>query len=135
MKKTCTLLLLLAVAFAQAADEWTSYYADNSVQIFYRYADCHDDANGIHQQKVLFRFVNLSAAKVELSFAKELTYTNTAANAGDKVFKISLAPNQTAEGDCQTKDKALFAFSKFLNRQAQQLTKFELKNISVTVTE
>lgn len=134
MKQTLTLLAVFMALFAHATDDWKSYYSDNSLNIFYRYTDCHDDANGIHQQKVVFRFVNLTNKNIEVSFAKQLIY-HQATNGADKTFSLSLPPNQSVEGSCNEKDKALFSFVKHLNMEGAQLQDFKLTNISVTTIQ
>lgn len=135
MKHTLTLLTMLLVVFAYATNEWKSYYSDNSVQIFYRYTDCHDDTNGIHQQKVVFRFVNLTNKNIEVSFAKQLVYSNQTASGADKPFSLSLLPKQTVEGTCNEKNKTLFSYAKQLNTNCAQLQEFKLTNITVKIIQ
>ncbi len=97
------------------------------------YADCHDAHNGLHQQKIFLRFVNLSNQKEEVSFTKELTFSNGKTSTADgKTFTIQLNANEEKTGDCLNKEEnALFLFSKQLNFTSTELRKFELKNISV----
>lgn len=132
MKHTLTLFAMLLVVFTYAADEWTNYYSDNSVQIFYRYTDCHDDAASVHQQKVVFKFVNLTAQAIAVNFNKQLFYSGQKQAGGDKPFQLSLQPKQSVEGSCNEKDKTLFSFVKHLNMDGAQLQDFKLTNISIT---
>ena len=131
MKNLFLSLLVMCSATAFAADDWKSYFKNNEVEILYRYSDCHDVANGIHQQKILLKLVNLQNKKVEVSYSKELTFSNTSAAPDVKGFSVSLAPNATVEGECTTKDNRLYIFSKQLNFSSTELRHFELKDISV----
>lgn len=126
------LLTILLVIPAMAADDWKSYFKNNEVEILYRYVDCHDDANGLHQQKILLRFVNLQNKRVELSFTKALIFSNNSSGIPDvRDFKVQLEPKAALEGDCTTRNNRLFIFSKQLNFSSTHLEKFELKNIVV----
>ena len=130
-----TALAVIFCAISFAADNWKTCFKNNEVEILYQYSDCHDEHNGIHQQKVLLKFINSSNEKKEITFGRDLTY-NTDGNinslTGDvKLFSIQLQPNETKEGLCSDTDKALFIFSKQLNFKSSELGKFELKNISV----
>ena len=119
-----------------ASDDWKSYFQNKEVEILYRYSDCHDIPNGLHQQKILLKVVNLQDKKVEVFYTKELTFNTTSAEKPDvRVFSVYLGPLDTAEGDCDTKDNRLFIFSKQLNFNSTHLTHFELKDISVKIVQ
>lgn len=127
-----TILTMAMVSSASATGEWKSYFKNNEVEVLYRYSDCHDEANGIHQQKILLKFVNLQNKKVEVTYTKELSFSNRQNGKPDvRDFSVQLEPKATIEGTCTVKDNRLFIFSKQLNFEATKLEKFELKNISV----
>ncbi len=133
MKHTLiAMLTMLFVIPAMAGEDWKTYFKNNEVEVLYRYTDCHDEANGLHQQKILLKFVNLQNKKVEVFYTKELTFSNTTNAAPDaRVFSVQLEPNATVEGDCSTRNNALYIFSKQLNFSSTQLSKFGLKDFSV----
>ncbi|MFN8323881.1 MAG: hypothetical protein U0T74_14550 [Chitinophagales bacterium] len=133
MKKTLSILGLFFFSLsAMAADEWKSYFKNNEVEILYQYANCHDEVNGIHQQKVLFKYVNLSNHAVVISFNKQSSFTDTPASSKpENNCAVTLQANQTVEGRCTDKDKAFFIFSRHLNMQGRKLIAFDLKNITV----
>lgn len=128
---TASAVLICALSFA--TDSWTTYFKNEQIEILYRYSDCHDNANGIHQQKVLLKFINLQNKNVEVSFSKELTLSNRKTNNGEgKLLSVMLHAHEQKEGTCnEKKDNALFLFSKQLNFSSTELKKFDLKNISV----
>ena len=135
MKKiiiTCFAVLCGVCSFA--ADGWTTYYQNAAVKISYRISDCHDTHNGIHQQKVLFRFENTGTVKEQISFAKRAVYAKTAAD-DISSYQIELQPGQVLEGDCGTHDNRLFFFSKHLNFKGAELRHFDLKDLSVKPVE
>jgi hypothetical protein len=128
------LLTAIAALFCSTcfAEDWKSYFKNEQIEIQYRYADCHDEANGIHQQKVLLKFVNFTNGKTAVSFSKELNYNSSKPASTDvKTFTLLLNAGESKEGLCSEKDNALFIFSKQLNFKSDELAKFELKNISV----
>lgn len=119
------------------ASEWTTYFKSSDITIEYKYSDCNDVENGIHQQKVLFRFVNASTQKVEVSFNRQITYSNSdKSNNSDNVkFAVIIPANGQISCQCNTKDKSLYIFSKQLNIKSTTLLKFDLRNISINPTE
>lgn len=124
-------IMALFCATAFGVDDWKTYSKNDQIEIRYRSADCHDEVNGIHQQKILLQFINLSNDIKEVTFSKELLYSGSASVANDvKSYSLLLQPGETKEGLCSDKNKALIIFSKQLNLQSRELKKFELKNIS-----
>lgn len=130
--KYLALFWLCSTTMATNAADWKVYYTGKSVVIYYKYQDCHNDAKGIHQQKVLFAFENLTDKKVAINFGKEMTYTNSPKIVADKnLFSVVLNPKQRTQADCETKDRSLYIFAKQLNVPSGELKKFDLKNITV----
>lgn len=123
--------MLLSGISAFAADDWKSYFKNSEVEILYRYSDCHDIPNGMHQQKILLRFINFKMEPVEVFYTKELTFSNSMTKPDVREFSVHLNQAEKLEGDCDTKDNRLFIFSKQLNFNSTSLKHFELKNISV----
>jgi hypothetical protein len=80
--------------------------------------------------------LNNTNEAVEINFRKELWYnsqcTNCDSNSPEHDVKLKLKPNTANEGTCGTGNPALKIFSKMLDMKKSQLTKFELKKISVS---
>jgi len=114
-----------------ATEEWKSYFKNEEVEILFRFSDCHDIPNGLHQQKILLQFVNFKMQPVEVFFTKELTFSNSLTKPDVREFSVHLNPMERTEGDCDTRDNRLYIFSKQLNFNSTSLKHFELKNISV----
>ena len=123
---------LMNPAYKDAAEKWETYFRNSQVEILYRYFDCHDETNGIHQEKVFFKFINRTGNKLLVSFAKELFYNRShSISTDEKVYKLYLQPNKVVEGFCSDKDTVFYIFSKQLNFNSTMLQNFELKNIEV----
>lgn len=133
MKKKLSILSLFFLSLSvSAADDWKSYFKNKEVEILYQYANCHDEVNGIHQQKVLFKYVNLTNAAVEVSFNKQSSFSDTPASSKpENNCALTLQAQQSKEGTCADKDKVFFIFSRHLNMPGRKLIAFDLKNITV----
>lgn len=133
------LLTTVAAVFMQAAlaqDSWQSYSKTSEMEINYRYAECHDNANGIHKSIVLLQFVNLTGNHLSVSFDKKLWYDSGKCfgcdNSPEQHFGLRLSPNQTLTGSCDDKKTtSLFIFDKMLEVKSSKLVKFELANIQI----
>jgi hypothetical protein len=136
-QKMIALFLVVMSLTAAATEDWKVYFQSADVVIEYRYADCHDEANGIHQQKVFLRFKNTSSQKVELSFQliKKYSKSSTDGSSDESIQSIVIPANSTLSGDCSTKNKSLFVFVKQLNLAGTELKKFDLQNISIKPLE
>ena len=123
--------MLLGSLSAFAADDWKTYFKNKEVEIRYKYADCHDIPNGLHQQKILLMFINKKDKPVDVYYTKELIFSNSITKPDVREFSVHLNGLETQEGTCDTKDNRLFIFSKQLNFNSTSLKHFELNDISV----
>ncbi len=119
--------------FALQAQQPKSIYTNEEVSISSITTRCHDKQNGIHQEKVLLSFTNTSANAIEVSFERNLWYDDVPLNVseGERRRTVRLNAGATIAGSCDSKDKALFVFSKHLDLKGKTLTKFSIDNISV----
>lgn len=118
---------------------WKLYNEVTGLQIYTQEIACHDDQNGIHQQFVVFQFINTTSDSMKVSWQKELWYNDVCQTCGmtsnnENTFSIMLAPGESAEGNCdKTSPSGLKIFSHFLNTvRGSKLTKFEFKNLVVS---
>lgn len=126
------LVLILSTSCIQAQDVWENYFQDSRVKVEFRYTDCHDVVNGIHQQKILLRFLNLTNSSIEVSYQRKPDY-GEGYTYETNLQHISLGANAVIEGSCSEKDKSLFFFSRHLNKQGRSLHRFELANIHTKI--
>jgi hypothetical protein len=118
------------------ANDWEVYLANDKIKVYYKYAECHDNANGLHQQKVLFKFENLTDKVLSVNFDRVPVYSKTTTSVDVFNFTLELKGRQNISGDCSTKDKSLIAFSKHLEKpDARQLQSFTLSIVSLQEVE
>ena len=119
------------ITFSQ---EWLPYSSNEKLQIDYKYMTCNDDANGIHQEKVLFKYTNLTENSLDVSLSITSSYINNGKEYSTKpdvkIINLILSPGQVLEGTCQEKNKALFLFSKMIDTEASAL-----KNFTIIINE
>lgn len=128
------LIALLTMAYgSNFAAEWITCYENEQVKITYQYADCHDEKNGIHQQKVLLRFENKTQHTIAVSYGFDLTYSGTENTLeGDfKLLVVRLDAEEVKEATCTERDRAMFLFSKHLDHKGSVLENFKLTNVQV----
>jgi len=120
MKKLSLLLFLIIVfqgfnLFAQNSilgsveskkysEEWIMYKSLELVDIYYKYCDCSDAANGFYPEKVLFKFENKTKDQVYVYWTYSTSFDNEISEGAtnEKIVNIILAPNEIKEGDCET---------------------------------
>ncbi len=134
-----TLFFVALISKISAQDAWKNHSRTAELEINYRYAECHDDANGIHKSLVLLQFVNLTNKQLSVSYNKQAWYNDVCKgceNTPESLMGIRLAPNETKIGSCEDKQtKALYIFDKMLHVKANTLQKFELGNIQITTVQ
>ncbi len=116
--------------------EWKLYNEINDIQIFVQNCNCHDNANGIHQEYILLKILNTSLQNKKISWSEKLYYNGNCVNCDEKnselFFETELLPNQEKHGNCIDNYETFRIFSKFLNyKDKPYLTKYELINIVV----
>ncbi len=138
MKSFFLVTLFFTVLNIQAKEPHSVYFENNQIRITQQTEDCHDEANGTHRQYIFLRFENLTDKPLAVSFKKELWYneqcTTCEKTSDEHLMKVSLAPKEIIAGSCEKSERAFSVFSKMLDKTTNStLTKFELKNIQVSI--
>ncbi|MEX1002005.1 MAG: hypothetical protein WDZ35_07810 [Crocinitomicaceae bacterium] len=134
-------LILICVFFfstlAVAQDtEWELYATVDGVEIYTRSVDCY--AKNIPDQKaVIIKVVNTTGEQLNIEWDEAIWYNGEPVkeNATDDEnhYTISLPPNKSVEGECETPRGALYIYKDFITYETDvKLTKFELQNIKVS---
>ncbi len=145
MKKILPLFITLSLTISmfsfqvKAQDsDWELYKEINGVQIYQKVTECHDAANGLHQELILLKFVNTTDQDMELSWTLEAWYDGECSTCDDPdnaeyQFELTLSSGETATGTCDISEgKTLRIFKGFLDKEGTAtLTKFELNNMEV----
>jgi len=122
----------------QAQSEWQIKHEQQQVVIKEKKVACNDDFNGIHKEMVLLQFNNNSNTIVVVSFKKEMWFNNVCSNCDknspEHFINFQLNPNETIEATCIS-NKNISIFSKMLNMKKSELTKYELKDLTVTTVK
>lgn len=142
MKKITTLvftlfmLLTLLSSNLKAQDDWTMYKEVNGIQIFQKPTECHDVANGLHQEIILLKFINTTSQDMEISWGLEAWYDGNCTTCHDPdnkeyQFSLSIKGGETISGVCDIQQgNTLRIFKGFLDKEGTStLTRFELNNI------
>ena len=125
-------ILFFSVFLFSQEGEWQVYENVNGVEINFCYQECNNVNQGMHKEYVVFKFINTTANLVEVSYSILLWYDEKEIMPGNKenVKHIVIEPNQIFETSCN-KYREYNIFSKFLNYNKTELTKFELVDIRV----
>lgn len=137
MKSSLTILLIIFSLFSfsqQENNKWRLYKEINGVEINYKYQECHDTHNGLHQELVLFQFVNNTKYDFSINFDFSLIYSNvksSVTNRAEQHKTIVLKASSVIESTCfENREYAIF--SKFLNyKDKSELQKFDLINLKI----
>ncbi|MCF8218532.1 MAG: hypothetical protein K9I29_03925 [Bacteroidales bacterium] len=133
---TAVLFFLLVPRLNAQESEWKLYKEVNGVQIYEKPTECHDEANGLHQEMILLKFVNTTSRDFNITWTLEAWYDGTCTTCHDPdnpeyQFSTKLKAGESIQGTCDTEEgKTLRIFKGFLDKDnTATLTKFELKNI------
>ncbi|MBI2271819.1 MAG: hypothetical protein HYU69_15870 [Bacteroidetes bacterium] len=129
-------LLTTLSCYSRSENEKTQIYFSEGIEINLKKVDCIDKAKGIEKQILVIELINTNSYPVNISFNKELWYDNNCqtcnSNSDEYTVSLPILENSTVVGDCIAGDKSLSIFVKMLNLEnVRQLTKYELKNITI----
>ncbi|OFY85417.1 MAG: hypothetical protein A3F72_03885 [Bacteroidetes bacterium RIFCSPLOWO2_12_FULL_35_15] len=116
----------------QLSNDWKIEYVDNEIKIESSKLIILDKTNGTNQERIVFKYTNLTFKKLTLSFARTLYYDGKCYGCDnqEKRFEILLNPSETKSYDDLTKDKLYFIFSKDLNNTIKKtLDSFQILKI------
>lgn len=132
------LFLLVSFVFTLLGtdEEWITHYQNEQIEIQFRKSKCHDETNGIHQEKTLVKYVNKTDKKLQITYTKNALYSNgKSAPANENQYQVVLQPNETKTGNCNDRDKTLVIFSKHLDLQTAEVKKLHFENITIKIIE
>jgi len=131
------ILMLLSISLFSQDDTnvWKLYKKIDGIEINYRYQECNNPSQGTFKEYVLFQYKNTNDYPVEINYYIEFFYNNNKNltnnnNSEENHRRISVKPKQIIETSCN-KNREYNIFSKFLNYNKAELTKFELIDIEI----
>lgn len=131
---------LLKVDALAKSDAWSSLIENPLVKVNYKFIYCHDTENGIHQEKVILQFINLSTKQVKIEWQNQLWYDGKCYGCerfeeAEFTKSITVEPLQTTEGICNlTKQSDLVIHSRMLDiPKSARLTQLNINNLKVSL--
>lgn len=128
-------MFFVCFSFSAKCQEWKQFSTNDKIKIEYRYGECHDNINDLHQQRVFLRYSNLTVNEISVNlniipvYVKEGKELSRKSDFSENNFK--LLPGQVLEGNCDAKDNYLNFFSKMLNFKSSELKDFSIKIIEI----
>lgn len=119
----------------QLSSDWKIEYIDNDIKIESSKLIVDDKKNGIKQERIIFKYTNLTSQKLTLTFSRTVYYNGKCYGCDnqDTRFTITLDSLETKSYDDLTKDKLYFIFSKDLNNTIKKtLDSFQFLKIEKT---
>lgn len=117
--------------------EWQKYKSVDGIDIFYQETECN--AEGVPPQiAIILKFVNTTNKSITIEWDLQVWYNGVQQKehiADDEDhFSLTIQPNQSIQGNCETPFGALYIYKDFtIYKAKQKLTRFELSNIKVTL--
>lgn len=125
---------------AENPTKWQLLTEKSGVQVYFRYENCDDNINDIHQQMAVLKFVNTTNQNLSVEWDLEAWYNNVCTTCGknDKEhhFSTQLNAGETKIGNFEKRgtQRELLIFAKFNNMDNKvKLTKFNLANMKISI--
>ncbi len=128
------LFLLLASAMQTVAwsQNWIDSYSDESVSIQHTKINYVSASDGIHHERIIFKYVNRTDEDIQLSFDRKVSYNlEELAESPERTFEVLIPANTTMTyGDDKKHDKTFYIFSADMKGTIKQkLSGFEVINV------
>lgn len=135
--RLCSLAVLILgfSSFTSHDAPWSEYFQNEQVKIEINAEACNNEQAGTYKNYVFLRITNKTSENIEVSFTKELWYDGVCSNCngGDEAkTNIILKANETVQGTCDASTKELKMFQSMQNGSKKVLSKFELKDLTVS---
>ena len=128
------LFILLASAMQTVAwsQNWIDSYNDESVSIQYTKINYESVSDGIHHERIIFKYVNHTDEDIQLSFDRKVSYNLAKlSDSPERTFEVLIPANTTMTyGDDKKYDKTYYIFSSdHKGTIKQKLSGFEVINV------
>lgn len=112
MKIYLTLLAVSCFCFSSFSQNWTAIESNDQYSLLVSEIDYKSLSDGIHHQRIVFKYENHSNSPIELSFNREVQYDENLVPQ-EQNFVVSIPANGVAEYSDATKyDKTYYIFKK-----------------------
>ncbi len=135
--KVCSIAVFFLglTGFKGQENVWREYLENDQIKIETSTQTCSSTQNGTNSNYIFLRISNKTNLDLEVSFNKELWYNDVCSNCNDgdeAKTTLVLHANETVEGNCESSFKTLKIFQSMANGSKRVLSKFDLKNLTVT---
>jgi len=91
------------VTKVEYTSDWVIYQSMELVNIYYKYSDCSDAANGFYPEYVLFKVENKTNEQVYVYWNYSVSINNEIVenSSHENLVQVFLAPNEIKEGECK----------------------------------
>jgi hypothetical protein len=115
----------------QYDSEWQLYRSYQLTDIFYKYSDCSNPANGFYPEYILFKVQNKTANKIYLYWEFTSEYDGIPGKPGsnENLVQVQLEANQSLEGNCGNLHDTKLGLFVRLKNQNQIITDFKLAGL------
>ncbi len=134
------LLAFTTISKAENPTKWQLLTEQSGVQVYYRYENCDDNVNDLHQQMAVLKFVNTTNQNITAEWDLEAWYNDVCTTCGKKDkeqhFSTQLNAGETKIGNFEKRgtQRELLIFAKFTNMDNKvKLTKFNLANLKISI--
>ena len=127
----------ISSSLAQEANFNGILFQNEQVTVQSSTMDCISEVNGTAKQFVSVEIENKTEGQLLISFKKDMWYAGKCiscnSNSDEYITSITIEPNESVKGNCETPDKQLKVFVKMLNLTGvRTLTHFELVDMNIT---
>ncbi len=129
--------IIAGIPKVKSAD-WQLLTTLENIGISYKYAECHDDMNGIHREDVFLKLTNAINVPVLVEYDLVLWYNgkciNCDATSPELHYTINLNAQGEKEGSCADNSDAMRFLSTMINTPGatSKLTNFGIRNLKVS---
>lgn len=117
-------------------DSWQNYYENDLIKIEVRKQSCNFPSDGVHQEFLLFRYMNKSSNTITVDLHNDRYYNGNCTTCGSNEYDytFSIKPNSMITSECDLQAPGYKSvFVKQLNfKSSSVLTSISLENIKVT---
>lgn len=134
MKKFALVNVLIFSFFLVNSQNWEVINETSDYKIEKKTVECNDDYNGIYKEFVFLKFSNLTQDQLTINYRLELYYDDVCRscnNSAENNSVLVLEPSSSVEGSCDSRDRRVKIFSKFLNYSKAELTDFNVVGVKI----
>jgi len=120
------------ITYGEYNNDWQLYKSLELADIYFKYSDCSDPANGFYPEYILFKVQNKTANKIYIHWEFNTEYDGipSKSSSDENLVQVKLEANQAMEGRCRNlAESKLGLFVRLKEQSQQKLTDFNLADL------